>query len=584
MNFHLFPPNLRKRDNILPSLWDILAFFLVVAAITLIIQMGSNFMAPLSSLQQKPISLDPAALPYYAMRTTFRMLAGLALSLIFTFVYASIAARSVRWERILIPLLDILQSIPILGFLSATIAFFLALAPGRILGAEFAAIFAIFTSQAWNMTFSLYQSIRTVPEDLRRAARSYHFSRWMTFWRVHLPFGIPALIWNMMISVSGGWFFVVASEAIAVGHTRIALPGVGSYIATAIAQRDLQAIGYAIGCMVVVILLYDQFFFRPLIAWAARFGSDSERYDNEHSRPKSWFLTVILSTRYFKLLYSPFVWLISASINKFQHAKTNHSSRHTPSLSKHTERLADWLTALALIGLFIVLVWNIRKFFTWEELQVEIPKTALYAAFTTIRVFILISIASLIWVPVGVWIGLRPKLARIVTPIIQFLAAFPNNLFFPLVVVLIAQWQLNENIWLSPLMILGTQWYILFNVIAGTDRLPQDLQDISRTYHIGGLLWWKRFILPGIFPYYLTGVINTSAGAWNASIISEYAQWGDMVLQADGLGAYIQAATNAGEFKKIAIGIAMMSLFIIIINRLFWSPLYDYAEKRFRML
>jgi NitT/TauT family transport system permease protein len=256
--------------------WDALAMLLALGLLVFLAEASRGLTQPLAALETSPISLAPANLPWYAARTTLRMVAAMLLSLVFTLTYATWAARSPRAQLLLIPLLDILQSVPILGFISITVVFFMALAPGRVLGAEFAAVFAIFTSQAWNMAFSFYQSLRTVPDDLREASRSFHFSAWMRFWRVEVPFAMPALIWNMMMSMSGGWFFVVASEAISVGHTTVTLPGIGSYIALAIARRDLTAVGWAIGTMLIVILLYDQLAFRPLVAWAERFRFEQE--------------------------------------------------------------------------------------------------------------------------------------------------------------------------------------------------------------------------------------------------------------------------------------------------------------------
>src|SRR5215467_2553584 len=259
------------------SRWDFLAILLILGLLIFLGEASRNLFEPLAELQRQPPSLDPRNLPEYAARTTLRMLIAMALSLLFTFTYATLAAKSRSAERVLVPLLDILQSVPILGFISVTVVFFMSLAPGRVLGAEFASIFAIFTSQAWNMAFSFYQSLRTVPAELREAADSFQLSPWMRFWQLEVPFALPGLIWNTMMSMSGGWFFVVASEAISVGNTHVALPGVGSYIAVAIERSDLKAIGWAIVTMLVVILLYDQLLFRPLVAWVdgLRFEQDS---------------------------------------------------------------------------------------------------------------------------------------------------------------------------------------------------------------------------------------------------------------------------------------------------------------------
>jgi NitT/TauT family transport system permease protein len=288
------------------SRWDIVAVLLILGLLVFLAEASRHLLQPLVELQHKPVSLDPANLPEYAARTTLRMLIAMVLSLLFTFTYATLAAKNKHAERLLVPLLDILQSVPILGFISITVVFFMALAPGRVLGAEFAAIFAIFTSQAWNMAFSFYQSLRTVPTELVEASRNFRLSPWMSFWRVDVPFAMPQLIWNMMLSMSGSWFFVVASEAISVGNTTITLPGVGSYIALAIEHRDLAAVGYAIVTMLIVILIYDQVLFRPLVAWADRF-----RFEQEPGMtpPRSWVLNVLRRSRLVDRLIHPFAAL-----------------------------------------------------------------------------------------------------------------------------------------------------------------------------------------------------------------------------------------------------------------------------------
>ena len=291
--------------------WELLAILLILGLLAFLAEASRHLLQPLAELQQQPLSLDPAHLPEYAARTTLRILIALGVSLLFTFTYATLAAKNKQAERLLVPLLDILQSVPILGFISITVVFFMALAPGRVLGAEFAAIFAIFTSQAWNMAFSFYQSLRTVPAELVEASRSFRLSPWMNFWRVDVPFAMPQLIWNMMMSMSGSWFFVVASEVISVGNTTVTLPGVGSYIALAIAQRDLAAVGYAIATMLVVILIYDQVLFRPLVAWADRFRFEQEAGDLP---PRSWMLDVLRRSRLVDRLTAPFAMLWARSM------------------------------------------------------------------------------------------------------------------------------------------------------------------------------------------------------------------------------------------------------------------------------
>jgi NitT/TauT family transport system permease protein len=559
----------------LASRWDAIAIVVVIGILTFFAEASRGLLAPIAGLAAAPLSLDPTYLPFYAARTTLRMFTALALSLLFTLTYATWAAKSPRAEKLLVPMLDILQSVPILGFLSVTIVFFMSLVPGRVLGAEFASIFVIFTSQAWNMAFSFYQSLRTVPDELCECCGSFRLSSWMRFWRLEVPFAMPALLWNMMMSMSGSWFFVVASEAISVGHTNIALPGIGSYISLAIDQGNLRAIGWAIGTMLIVILLYDQLIFRPLVVWSDRFRIDQEQAGRA---PHSWALTMIQRSR------------IMAGLRTLFYALVRWTSRRTPQpkalvqLARvGTSRRADLLWFILLVVLVALALWRIASMLIGETSVREALHVAGLAAITMARVMILIALASLLWVPIGIWVGLRPRATQIVQPVAQFLAAFPANLLFPAAVFGIVTWKLNPDLWLSPLMILGTQWYILFNVIAGASAMPAELRYAAQNFRVTGLLWWRRVALPGVLPYYVTGAITASGGSWNAAIVAELASWRNVQVEAHGLGAYIAEATKAGDFHRIILGIATMSLFVVAINRVFWRPLYYYAERKFRL-
>jgi NitT/TauT family transport system permease protein len=561
-----------------PNIWDVVALILVIGAMVLIVYGGELTVAPLSTLDVTPVSLDPANLPLYALRTTMRMLLAIVCSIVFTFIYAALAAKSRRAEMVLIPLLDILQSVPILGFLTFTVVFFMNLFPGSVLGAELACVFAIFTSQAWNMTFSMYQSMRNVPKDLEEASQSFHLSGWQRFWRLDVPFAMPGLIWNTMMSMSGGWFFVVASEAITVGNTTVALPGIGSYVALAIQKQNLPAIGYAILTMLLVIIAYDQLLFRPVVAWADKFRFEQTA---SASVPTSWMLDLFRRTRALRALTYPFAALNKAISNL--HIALPSQLRMASRASGQPSRIVDalWLA-------FIIASTGYAASRIYEYLSATLSPTDVYSAvgygfITLARVIVLIALATLIWVPVGVWIGLRPKLAERIQPLAQFLAAFPANLAFPVFVVIIVRYGLNPNVWLSPLMILGTQWYILFNVIAGASAFPTDLREAAGTFHLRGWRWWMKVILPGIFPYYVTGAITASGGSWNASIVAEVASWGDTHLTAAGLGAYIATATEAGDFPRVVLGIAIMCILVTLFNRLLWRPLYAFGERRLRL-
>src|ERR1700719_638413 len=558
------------------SRWDLLAVLLILGLLVFLGEASRHLFEPLADLQRTPPSLDPRHLPEYAARTTLRMLVAMALSLLFTFTYATLAAKNKQAERILVPLLDILQSVPILGFISVTVVFFMALAPGRVLGAEFAAIFAIFTSQAWNMAVSFYQSLRTVQTELIEASRNFRLSPWMSFWRVDVPFAMPQLIWNMMMSMSGSWFFVVASEAISVGNTTVTLPGVGSYIALAIEQQNLKAVGWAIGTMLVVILIYDQILFRPLVAWADRF-----RYEQEPGivAPRSWVLDILRRSRIVDRVKRPFAAL-------WRRLLLPRHPDNVEAVSRAPRTRPGWIAfqlGLIVFALTAFALWQALRFFTEGIMLADVGTVLLLGLATLIRVIVLIALATVVWVPIGVWVGTRPYAAIVVQPIAQFLAAFPANVLFPIVVSAIVVWQLNPNIWLSPLMILGTQWYILFNVIAGASAIPAELRAVGASFHVRGWLWWKRIALPAVFPFYVTGAITASGGSWNASVVSEVAEWGQQHLTAYGLGAYISHATDVGNFHHIVLGIAVMSLYVVVINRVFWRPLYLYAERKFRL-
>jgi len=559
-----------------PTLWDLVALPLVLGLLALIAWGGLAVSGRYQVGQPLAISLDPWALPSYALHTVLRMAWALVASLVFSLGYAALAAKSRPAEKILIPLLDVLQSVPILGFLSITVTGFIALFPGRLLGVECAAIFAIFTSQAWNMTFSIYQSLRTVPTELIEAARMYHLSPWRRFWRLEVPHAIPSLVWNMMMSVSGGWFFVVASEAITVaGHT-ILLPGVGSYIAVAIEKEDLAAIGWAVLVMFVVILLYDQLLFRPLIAWSRKFQPETSP-DEDAVRP--WFLIMLQRARLFELAQSGLLHLSRALERSFGRLARTRSSGREGRPRSGSERLFN----IAVLALSLAAGGWIVLYIRARVPAAEIGWVFVLGLITAVRVLVLIAIASVVWVPIGVAIGLRPRLADRVQPIVQFLAAFPANLFFPPVVLLIVRFHLDPQIWLSPLMILGTQWYILFNVIGGAAALPAELRRAAENLGVRGPLWWRRVMLPAIFPAYVTGAVTAAGGSWNASIVAEVAQWGNTVLTATGIGAYIARTTAEGDSARIALGISVLCIYVLAFNRLLWRRLYDLAAERLRL-
>ncbi len=557
----------------LPNLFDIAAGICIFGVLIYVAGVARGTMAPLDAPEATAIALDPLNLPGYAVRTTLRMFAALLCSLLFTFTYATWAAKSRRAGLILVPVLDILQSVPILGFLSFTVVFFMGLFPGRVLGAELAAIFAIFTSQAWNMAFSLYQSLKTVPSDLDEASRSYRLTAWQRFWRLEVPFAMPGLVWNTMMSMSGGWFFVVASEAVSVGDATWKLPGIGSYVALALEHRDIGAVLWAIFAMLVVILAYDQLLFRPLVAWSAKFRFEMTASEEAED---PWVLKLLRRTRLLRAASGA----VGRVFDAFGGLRLSFGAGAQRTTARAASRAGDaaFLAVLA-VGLALAL-WQIVSYASASLAWSDLFEAMRLGLLTLVRVVVLMTLATLVWVPVGVWLGLRPKWGRRAQPVAQFLAAFPANLFFPIFVVLIVRFGGSPDIWLTPLMILGTQWYILFNVIAGASAFPGDLQEAARNFRVGGWLWWRRVILPGVFPYYVTGAITASGGSWNAAIVAEVASWGNTRLVAHGLGAYIAQATAEGATAKVVLGVAVMSAFVVAFNRLLWRPLYGFASRR----
>lgn len=578
MNFFRTTLMTAYRARVYPNYWDILALLLVLGVITIFSWDAKQMSTPYQVGQEISISLHPSALFVYAIRTVTRMLIALVFSFLFTFIFGTWAAKSRHAERIIIPMIDVLQSIPILGFLSITVTAFISLFPGSLLGPECAVIFVLFTSQAWNMAFSFYQTVKSIPVELQEAATLFHLSAWQRFWRIEVPYSMPGLLWNTMMSMSAGWFFVVASEAITVSHQEILLPGIGSYIATATAKANTSAVIYAIIAMFIIIIIYDQLLFRPLVAWAEKFKSEKQASEKT---PESWLINLFRRTRLVRKLGIYFSRFFDAFVNiSFFRSKSYIESFAVK--RKHDQWIAFfWHTFTFTVG--SISLWFIADYF-WHNIHLtEVKHVFFLGLLTALRVFILILLCSLIWVPVGVYIGLKPRVAEIGQPLAQLLAAFPANSFYPFVVVFIVAYHLNPNIWLTPLMILGAQWYILFNVIAGASTIPKDLLQATDNLGVTGWLRWVRLILPGIFPYYITGAITAAGGAWNASIVAEVASWGKTTVAAEGLGAYITHYTNEGNFPHIALGIGAMCVLVLVFNRIIWRPLYQYAINRFSL-
>lgn len=560
------------------GLADVAVILGTLALLALIARVGAGALVSFTPPDDVPgVSLDLRNLPYYAARSTLRMFIALFFSLLFTLIYGYVAANSRRAEQVLIPLLDILQSVPVLGFLSVTVTGFIALFPGSLLGLEAASIFAIFTSQVWNMTFSFYQSLKTVPRELDEAVTLYRLAGWQRFIRLEVPSAMIGLIWNGMMSFGGGWFFVAASEAISVLNQEYTLPGIGSYVAAAIAAEDLAALGWALVAIALVIVLVDQLFWRPLIAWSDKFRMEQS---SALMAPESWLLDLLKTARIPRLLGQALT-PVTDTINRILSSLTPPRSPYP--LESPQSSLGNRLYNLTLLVIIAALIAMGLHFILVTVGLGEVFKTAWLGFLTLLRVVVLLIFATLIWTPIGVAIGFNPKLARLLQPVVQFLASFPANFIFPFATLFFIRAHISIEWGSILLMALGAQWYILFNSIAGAMSIPTDLREMATDVGLRGWQLWRKLIIPGIFSAWVTGGVTASGGAWNASIVSEIVSWGQTTLTATGLGTYITKATEAGDWPRITLGISMMSLYVVGLNRLFWRRLYHLAETKYHL-
>ncbi|WP_327354559.1 ABC transporter permease [Streptomyces sp. NBC_01304] len=555
--------------------------FAVAAAVLvlgyLILQVGKGTTVSFNPAHVPDVDTSPSQLPYYGARSLLRMFIALAASVLFTFVYAYAAARSRRLERILIPALDILQSVPVLGFLTIAVTGFIALFPGSLLGLECASIFAIFTSQAWNMTFGFYQTLTSLPRELDEVSRSFGFTKWMRFWKIEVPSGMIDLVWNGMMSFAGGWFMLVASEAISIGNEKYVLPGVGSYAGTAIGEGDLGKVGWAILTMAVMVIGVNFLFWRPLTAWSEKFKNEqSESTDVQRSFVLDFLRRSNWAAFLGKLTRPPREALGRA-------ARVLGRDDKPLSIDPVRRRNGDIVFNVVAGALIAWGLYDLLRYLQRAEGFGIFLEPLWLGLITLIRVIVLCAVATVIWVPIGVKIGFSPKLAKIAQPVVQVLASFPANFLFPLAMWFFLKTGLDINIGCVLLMALGAQWYILFNTIAGAMAIPSDLKEAMDDLGVHGWQRWKRLIIPGIFPSYVTGGITASGGAWNASIVAEVVTFGGSTLTATGLGAYIANATGDGDFPKLIAGVAVMSLYVVTLNRLFWRRLYKVAEARYTL-
>jgi NitT/TauT family transport system permease protein len=562
---------------------DIIVLLGVFGLLWTILHFGRGMVIHFDESQSPVISTDVWNIPYYAGRTVLRMWVAFGFSLLFTFSVGYAAAHSRAARSVILPALDILQSVPVLGFLSITVVGFMALFPGSLLGVECASIFAIFTGQVWNMTFGFYHSLVTIPKDLQEAATNFRLSRWQRFGTLEVPSSMHSLIWNSMMSFGGGWFFVAQSEAITVLNKNIKLPGLGSYMATAVEKGDNTAAVWAIVAMLAVIIASDQLVWRPLLAWADKFKMELVESGDA---PQSWLYTFLRRAYLFDWIEEKFLHPFSDALVRLK--KRMSALEVLPEQPRKIAR--QWFPRLLLVVFVFWLAYQtvlgamaavdaVYNHVSWSQFF----HLCFLGLLTMGRVAVMTVFATLIWTPIGVWIASKPKIARFAQPFAQIAASFPVNMTFPFVVGFFVAAHISID-WGSILLIaMGTQWYILFNVIAGAMAIPNDLKEAARTYGLRGWPLWRTLILPAIFPFWVTGACTAAGGAWNASIVAELATWGNTTLRADGLGAYIAEVTQKGDTPMIITSIAVMCIFVVITNKLIWRRLYEIAEKRFHL-
>jgi NitT/TauT family transport system permease protein len=557
------------------TLPDLLMFAAGIALFYGVLMVARTWLGPFTASVE--ISRSPLALPAYAGLSLLRITIAYALSLIFTLVYGYVAAYNPRAERFMIPLLDVLQSIPVLSFLPGVMLAMVALFPSRQLGVELGAILLIFTGQVWNMAFSFYASLKSIPNEMREAARIYRFSWWQRFTEVEVPFSAIGLVWNSMMSVAGGWFALMACEMFVLGSRDFRLPGLGSYLQTAASAGDTQSILWGVATMIAVIVLLDQFVWRPVIAWAEKFKVEQVESTNA---PKSWVLDLLQHSRALaqvrrKALMPLREFLLAHFSRKHDAAPATEAGSPWKTWMLRTIGLA----ALAGIGYSVARVAVLLIGLNHSDVK----EIGLGLGATFLRVTAGLVIGAAWAIPVGVWIGFNPRFARIAQPIAQIAASVPANAFFPIVLLVLARLGGGIGIASIILMLLGTQWYILFNVIAGAMAIPTDLKEVCSICQIKGVDRWRKLILPGIFPYLVTGLVTASGGAWNASIVAEYFHFKGQTYFTTGLGATISRATDSGNFNLLIAATIVMAATVATVNRLLWRRLYGLAETRFRL-
>ena len=574
----MFQPTINPKSEFRArwSLGDILLPLAVIALIFTIVQTASKFTGAYDS--GYVINLSLSYLPSYALQTLVRMLAAYFISLVFSLTYAYIAYRSALWSKVLVPLLDILQSIPVLSFLPAVVLALVGLFPGQRLGIEIASILLIFTGMTWNMTFSFYQSLTSIPKELIEVSQVYCLGGWQRFWTMELPSGVVGLVWNSVMSVAGGWFFLMQTESFTLSNRDFTLPGLGSFLKAAADAGDNLAIFSGLAVLIAIITVIDYLVWRPLIAWAEKFKNETvEATQVPESRVMDFLRRSptmrIISDR----LFSP----IAEAVN----IRFSSKSSAALAVQHQASKYLNWINWL-IFGLagFVVLSGVFRAIALLSPMPLSSwQKVAIGALFTAIRVFIVLVISLIITVPIGVTIGRNPKLAQFLQPIVQIAASVPATAVFPVLLLYLGNIAGGLDIGAVILMTLGSMWYILFNVIAGAQAIPSELFEAARVYKLSPWQRWRTLILPGIFPYLVTGIITAVGGAWNASIAGEYIKFQGRVLTATGLGSTITQASDVGDFPLLLASTIVMSLLVVATNRLVWRPLYHLAQTKYQL-
>jgi NitT/TauT family transport system permease protein len=566
--------------SLLPAqTWSVVTdFFLFAAGLSVfyaILVLARTWFGPFNPHVE--ISRSPSHLPLYAAYSLLRITIAYLLSLGFTLVYGYIAAYNPRAERVMIPLLDILQSIPVLSFLPGVMLAMVAIFPHHQIGVEMGAILLIFTGQVWNMAFSFYSSLKSIPREMREAAKIYRFNGYQRFTEIELPYAAIGLVWNSMMSVAGGWFFLMACEMFVLGSNDFRLPGLGSYLQTAASDGDTPAILWGIGTMVAVIVLLDQIVWRPIIAWAEKFKMEQVESTDA---PQSWFLDLVERSRLLVRLRKRVLRPLRERVNMhFAREFSADQVEVAPQLWK------VWLgRTVASLAVLAVCYATIRAIGMLMELNTGDYRQIMEGAGATFgRVLIALVVGSVWTIPVGVAIGFSPKLARIAQPLAQIAASVPATALFPIVLLMLIRIGGGLGIGSVVLLLLGTQWYILFNVIAGAMAIPTDLKEASSLFKFGSAQRWRTLILPGIFPYLVTGLVTASGGAWNASIVAEYFRLKDHTYTTVGLGATISRATDSGNFALLLGSTIVMALVVVTVNRLVWRRMYRLAAERYTL-